>query len=93
MVVVIGSENQNPNAGMILGDTASGNHAVHDGHLEVHQYQVNWACGQKLQGLQTVASRAHHLYLRVRLQYPPETLADYGLVVTDQNSNHLASSG
>jgi len=62
--------------------------AVHHRHLQVHQDDVRPAlCGQG-EGFFAVPGHPHDLDLIVRAQDGLQAIADDGLVITDQDTNH-----
>src|SRR5262249_48858905 len=67
---------------------ASGLEPVHGGHADVHQDHVRVVTKSKVDRLDAVGCLSDHAKLRIGLNQDPESGADQGLIVGQQDPDH-----
>jgi hypothetical protein len=60
---------------------------IHARHLDIERYYVRYLLADALGRDKGVAGGGNHFYLRIGLEHVAQSLAHYGGVIHDQNSN------
>jgi hypothetical protein len=95
LVRIVGGEDQNARLGGHGGEAGQGLDAVHSRELQVEQHHVGPQALGERQGLLARPDRADDAEVRLVLQDSHQALADDGMVVDDQDTDHAGprSSG